>query len=31
MTDFQKVKHYYSHFDEKNRLKNDNRESLNIL
>ncbi len=24
MTDFNKVKHYYSHFDEKNRLRNDN-------
>ena len=22
MTDFNKVKHYYSHFDEKNRLRN---------
>ena len=31
MTDFQKVKHYYSHFDEKNRLKNDNSGKLEYL
>ena len=31
MTDFQKVKHYYSHFDEKNRLRNDNSGKLEYL
>lgn len=31
MTDFNKVKHYYSHFDEKNRLKNDNSGKLEYL
>ena len=31
MTDFNKVKHYYSHFDEKNRLRNDNSGKLEFL
>ncbi len=31
MTDFNKVKHYYSHFDEKNRLRNDNSGKLEYL
>ena len=31
MTDFEKVKNYYSHFDEKNRLKNDNSGKLEFL
>ena len=31
MTDFEKVKHYYSHFDEKNRLRNDNSGKLEFL
>ena len=31
MTDFEKVKHYYSHFDEKNRLRNDNSGKLEYL
>ncbi len=31
MTDFEKVKHYYKHFDEKNRLKNDNSGKLEFL
>ena len=31
MTDFNKVRHYYSHFDEKNRLRNDNSGKLEFL
>ena len=31
MTDINKVKHYYSHFDEKNRLRNDNSGKLEYL
>lgn len=31
MTDFNKVKHYYSYFDEKNRLRNDNSGKLEFL
>lgn len=31
MTDFEKVKHYYRHFDEKNRLRNDNSGKLEFL
>ena len=31
MTDFEKVKNYYSHFDEKNRLRNDNSDKLEFL
>lgn len=31
MTDFNKIKHYYSHFDEKNRLRNDNSGNLEYL
>ena len=31
MTDFEKVKNYYRHFDEKNRLKNDNSGKLELL
>ena len=31
MTDFEKVKNYYSHFDEKNRLRNDNSGKLEFL
>ena len=31
MTDFEKVKNYYKHFDEKNRLKNDNSGKLEFL
>ena len=31
MTDFEKVKNYYKHFDEKNRLRNDNRGKLEFL
>ncbi len=31
MTDFEKVKNYYKHFDEKNRLKNDNSGMLEFL
>ncbi len=31
MTDFNKVKHYYNHFDEKNRLRNDNSGKLEFL
>ena len=31
MTDFNKVKYYYSHFDEKNRLRNDNSGKLEFL
>ena len=31
MTDFNKVRHYYSHFDEKNRLRNDNSGKLEYL
>jgi len=31
MTDFEKVKNYYRHFDEKNRLRNDNSGKLELL
>ena len=31
MTDFERVKNYYKHFDEKNRLKNDNSGKLEFL
>ena len=31
MTDFEKVKNYYKHFDEKNRLRNDNSGKLEFL
>ena len=31
MTDFEKVKNYYKHFDEKNRLLNDNSGKLEFL
>ncbi|MBR5401220.1 MAG: methyltransferase domain-containing protein, partial [Treponema sp.] len=31
MTDFEKVKNYYKHFDEKNRLQNDNSGKLEFL
>ena len=31
MTDFEKVKNYYRHFDEKNRLRNDNSGKLEFL
>ncbi len=31
MTDFEKIKNYYKHFDEKNRLKNDNSGKLEFL
>ena len=31
MTDFEKVQNYYKHFDEKNRLKNDNSGKLEFL
>jgi hypothetical protein len=31
MTDFEKVKNYYRHFDEKNRLQNDNSGKLEFL
>lgn len=31
MTDFEKVKNYYSHFDEKDRLRNDNSGKLEFL
>ena len=31
MTNFEKVKNYYSHFDEKNRLRNDNSGKLEFL
>lgn len=31
MTDFDKIKNYYKHFDEKNRLRNDNSGKLEFL
>ncbi|MBO4639951.1 MAG: class I SAM-dependent methyltransferase [Treponema sp.] len=31
MTDFEKIKYYYKHFDEKNRLRNDNSGKLEFL
>ena len=31
MTDFEKIKNYYKHFDEKNRLQNDNSGKLEFL
>ena len=31
MTDFEKIKNYYKHFDEKNRLRNDNSGKLEFL
>ena len=31
MTDFEKVKNYYKHFDEKNRLRKDNSGKLEFL
>jgi len=31
MTDFEKVKNYYKHFDEKNRLRNDNSGKLEFF
>ena len=31
MTDFEKIKNYYKHFDEKNRLQSDNSGKLEFL